>query len=222
MMHMRSGVGAHVPTAALLAAAAMLLALPAAGGTSNRFDLPWECIEASSVLLHASLDSNDSSPAAWPWIGRMPYNPVLLERLRQTAHLDGTTRRCLSMVEVESMSGRWPLCVDAGRPPVGYGHQFQFRLFLESTPGITEPCVCVSQNLGPCVCVSQNPFFLTYTRATDVAGDKVINSMKRFMLQFVQKRKRRKCEVDGESTHERGIRRIFLCSTLVFTTRGGR
>ena len=118
MIHMRSGVGAHVPTAALLAAAAMLLALPAAGGTSNRFDLPWECIEASSVLLHASLDSNDSSPAAWPWIGRMPYNPVLLERLRQTAHLDGTTRRCLSMVDVESMSGRWPLCVDAGRPPV--------------------------------------------------------------------------------------------------------
>ncbi len=33
-------------------------------------------------------------PSAAAWMGGVPYNPVLLERFRQTAALEGRTRHC--------------------------------------------------------------------------------------------------------------------------------
>lgn len=53
------------------------------------------CIEASTVGLQApETQASWRSPSSWEWMGDLPYNPVLLEHLRQTVHLEGPTRTC--------------------------------------------------------------------------------------------------------------------------------
>jgi hypothetical protein len=54
------------------------------------------CIEESSFLVHEHTESPWlTSPSSWDWMGNMPYNPVLLERFRQTAHLEGPVHHCV-------------------------------------------------------------------------------------------------------------------------------
>ena len=53
-----------------------------------------ECTEVSTEPVDSGPSAQRSYPSAWDWTGAVPYNPVLLERFRQTAHLEGPLHRC--------------------------------------------------------------------------------------------------------------------------------
>jgi len=78
------------PPACLHARSAAAPAAPALG-----------CAEDATVALADDVGSAEApaaggarAPSAAAWMGGLPYNPVLLERFRQTAALEGRTRRC--------------------------------------------------------------------------------------------------------------------------------
>jgi len=109
------------------------------GNPASSSSTPMECLEVSSSFLESTA-TTEGAPSAWEWMGAMVYNPVLLERFRQTAHLEGPEYRCTvsrerviitfvlryplpgpnevmsfcvqRRVEIETMSGRWQLCAD--------------------------------------------------------------------------------------------------------------
>jgi len=63
------------------------------GNPASSSSTPMECLEASSSFLESTA-TTAGAPSAWEWMGAMAYNPVLLERFRQTAHLEGPEYRC--------------------------------------------------------------------------------------------------------------------------------
>ena len=70
----------------------------AAGALAEYGGAAMECTEAHYAQLGTAGPGlrGDSPLSEWAWMGRdMPYNPVLVERFRKTAHLESPTYHCM-------------------------------------------------------------------------------------------------------------------------------
>lgn len=64
-----------------------------------------ECSESTYTLLDAGREPRDGIRplSSWAWMGDLPFNPVLVERFRQAAHLEGQALYCAVCVLIATL-----------------------------------------------------------------------------------------------------------------------
>ena len=88
----------RVPAAALLVAITMAAAAVDDG-------VVMECSESTYTLLDAGREPRGGIRplSSWAWMGDLPFNPVLVERFRQAAHLEGPAFYCAVRVPIATL-----------------------------------------------------------------------------------------------------------------------